>query len=70
VQAGITSGYQQKPCLNPLDPECPVESVNYKSEEPVQPAPVFTGGCPGFAPEYMHWEEDMIIGGNVDPLHF
>ena len=22
-----------------------------------------TGGCSGFASKYMHWEEDLIVGG-------
>lgn len=26
-------------------------------------AQLLNGGCDGFAPTYMHWEEDLIIGG-------
>ncbi len=22
-----------------------------------------TGGCSGYATKYMHWEEDLIVGG-------
>ncbi len=28
LQAGITSGYQEKPCLNPHDPDCPATAPN------------------------------------------
>lgn len=27
-QAGITSAYQEKPCLDPTDPECPLSAPN------------------------------------------
>lgn len=28
LQAGITSAYQEKPCLDPTDPECPLSAPN------------------------------------------
>lgn len=31
MQAGITSGYQEKPCLNPKDRECPDTAPNKNS---------------------------------------
>ena len=31
-QAGINSGYQEKPCLNPYDPDCPASSPNKYSK--------------------------------------
>ena len=31
-QAGINSGYQEKPCLNPFDPDCPASSPNKYSK--------------------------------------
>ena len=33
VQAGITSAYQEKPCLNPNDPECPLTAPNKQSKQ-------------------------------------
>lgn len=27
-RAGVSSGYQHKPCLNPRDPECPATAPN------------------------------------------
>lgn len=31
IQAGINSGYQEKPCLNPYDPDCPSTAPNKES---------------------------------------
>lgn len=39
-RAGITNGYQSKPCLNPADPECPETAPNKKSQQ-VRPVDVF-----------------------------
>ena len=33
MQAGITSGYQEKPCLNPFDPDCPATAPNKESRQ-------------------------------------
>ena len=33
LQAGITSGYQEKPCLNPFDPDCPATAPNKESRQ-------------------------------------
>ncbi|XP_030748534.1 protein patched [Sitophilus oryzae] len=62
-RAGITTGYQQKPCLNPRDPDCPKTSPNYNSTSRLDIGAELTGGCYGFAAKYMHWPEDLIIGG-------
>lgn len=62
-RAGITTGYQEKPCLNPKDPECPKTAPNYNSTEPTDVGAELTSGCYGFAAKYMHWPEDLIVGG-------
>ena len=31
-RAGITNGYQEKPCLDPTDPECPLTAPNKYSK--------------------------------------
>lgn len=62
-RAGITTGYQEKPCLNPKDPECPKTAPNYNSSEPIDIGAELTSGCYGFAAKYMHWPEDLIVGG-------
>lgn len=38
-RAGITNGYQSKPCLNPADPECPETAPNKKSQKVRRLAP-------------------------------
>lgn len=62
-RAGITTGYQEKPCLNPGDPECPTTAPNYNSSQSIDIGAELTSGCYGFAAKYMHWPEDLIVGG-------
>ncbi|XP_018320591.1 protein patched [Agrilus planipennis] len=64
-RAGITSGYQEKPCLDPFDPDCPLMSPNRNSSHPLDVGAELTSGCYGFAAKYMHWPEDLIVGGVV-----
>lgn len=61
-RAGITTGYQEKPCLNPQDVECPTSAPNYNSSHPLDIGAQLTSGCYGFAAKYMHWPEDLIVG--------
>ncbi|XP_075216920.1 protein patched isoform X2 [Lycorma delicatula] len=62
-RAGISTAYQEKPCLNPLDSECPDSAPNKKSGQVPDIGAELTGGCYGFAAKYMHWPEDLIVGG-------
>lgn len=62
-RAGITTGYQEKPCLNPLDPECPQTAPNFNSTQNLDVGAELTSGCYGFAARYMHWPEDLLVGG-------
>ncbi|CAH1121961.1 unnamed protein product [Ceutorhynchus assimilis] len=62
-RAGITSGYQKKPCLDPKDPECPLTAPNINSSNPLDVGAELTSGCYGFAAKYMHWPEELIVGG-------
>ncbi|XP_012231499.1 protein patched [Linepithema humile] len=62
-RAGITNGYQSKPCLNPADPECPETAPNKKSQKVPDVGAELTGGCYGFAAKYMHWPEELVVGG-------
>jgi patched 1 protein len=64
-RAGINSGYQEKPCLNPQDPECPATAPNKDSGVPPEVGTELTGGCYGFATRYMHWPEQLIVGGGL-----
>ena len=65
LQAGITTGYQEKPCLDPLDGDCPDTAPNKGSEEPLDVAGHLSGGCYGFAGRYMHWPEHLIVGSTA-----
>lgn len=60
--AGISSGYTEKPCLNPYDPLCPDSAPNKRSKQPVDVGAELTGGCYGYAAKYMHWPEELIVG--------
>ncbi|CAL4069872.1 unnamed protein product [Meganyctiphanes norvegica] len=61
-RAGITSGYLEKPCLDPTDTECPLEAPNKLSQQPPNVGAELTGGCYGFAANFMHWPADLIVG--------
>jgi len=63
IQAGITTAYQEKPCLNPMDEDCPSTAPNKLSKTLPDIGAELTGGCYGFATKYMHWPEDLIVGG-------
>ncbi|XP_069156937.1 protein patched [Procambarus clarkii] len=64
-RAGITTAYQEKPCLNPFDPLCPDTAPNKHSRQPPDVGAELTGGCYGFAGKYMHWPEDLIVGATT-----
>lgn len=61
--AGITTGYTEKPCLNPKDTQCPNSAPNKNSNTPTDIGASLTGGCYGFASKYMHWPEELVVGG-------
>lgn len=62
-QAGITTGYIKKPCLNPYDPQCPQSAPNKKSKSAPDVGAALNGGCYGYATNFMHWPEELIVGG-------
>nr|XP_029724560.1 protein patched-like [Aedes albopictus] len=62
-RAGIGTGYTEKPCLNPKDKQCPETAPNKKNQQTPDVASTLTGGCYGFAAKYMHWPEELIVGG-------
>lgn len=62
-RSGIRTAYQEKPCLNPHDPDCPETAPNFKTKQIPNIGAVVTGGCSGFATKFMHWEENLILGG-------
>ncbi|NWT54621.1 PTC1 protein, partial [Erythrocercus mccallii] len=64
-KAEVGHGYMDRPCLNPADPDCPITAPNKNSSKPLDVALVLSGGCYGLSRKYMHWQEELIIGGTV-----
>ncbi|KAL7737873.1 hypothetical protein ACLKA6_006249 [Drosophila palustris] len=62
-RAAISSGYMEKPCLNPRHPMCPDTAPNKNSSQPPDVGAILSGGCYGYAAKYMHWPEQLIVGG-------
>ena len=51
--------------MNPQDPECPQSAPNKASRLPPDVGAELTGGCYGFATRYMHWPEQLVVGGGL-----
>ncbi|XP_058718170.1 protein patched homolog 1-like isoform X4 [Poecile atricapillus] len=64
-KAAVGHGYMDRPCLNPADPDCPITAPNKNSTKPLDVPLVLSGGCYGLSRKYMHWQEELIIGGTV-----
>ncbi|XP_039199807.1 protein patched homolog 1 isoform X2 [Crotalus tigris] len=64
-RAEVGHGYMDRPCLNPDDPDCPITAPNKNSTKPLDVALALSGGCYGLSKKYMHWQEELIIGGTV-----
>uniref|UniRef100_A0A8C5S5U3 Patched 2 n=1 Tax=Laticauda laticaudata TaxID=8630 RepID=A0A8C5S5U3_LATLA len=67
-KADVGQAYMERPCLDPFDPECPHSASNSQSQKKPHIPSELTGGCHGFSRKYMHWQEELILGGRVkDP---
>ncbi|KAM6169420.1 protein patched homolog 1 isoform 2-T2 [Rhynchocyon petersi] len=64
-KAEVGHGYMDRPCLNPADPDCPSTAPNKNATQPLDMALVLSGGCHGLSRKYMHWQEELIVGGTV-----
>ncbi|KAK3091489.1 hypothetical protein FSP39_020198 [Pinctada imbricata] len=62
-KSGISTGYLEKPCLDPHESQCPRTAPNHDSGQAPDIGAELTNGCHGFAAKYMHWHEDLIVGG-------
>lgn len=62
-RAGISTGYMEKPCLDPSDPYCPDTAPNKKSGLKPDVGAELTGGCTSYAANYMRWPEELMVGG-------
>ncbi|XP_076440508.1 protein patched homolog 1-like isoform X2 [Babylonia areolata] len=61
--SGVGTAYQEKPCLNPHDQQCPDTAPNKHSKQVPDLGGILTGGCSGFSSKYMQWPEDLLFGG-------
>ncbi|KAM6965316.1 protein patched homolog 1 [Aplochiton taeniatus] len=64
-KADVGRGYMDRPCLNPADPDCPLSAPNKNATKPLDIARTLTGGCHGLSRKYMHWQEELIVGGTT-----
>lgn len=65
TKAGVGHGYMDRPCLNPVDPDCPSTAPNKNSTTPLDIPRILSGGCQGLSKKYMHWQEELILGGTT-----
>uniref|UniRef100_A0A4W5JHQ0 Patched 2 n=1 Tax=Hucho hucho TaxID=62062 RepID=A0A4W5JHQ0_9TELE len=64
-KAQVGHAYMNRPCLDPNDPECPLSAPNKDLRESHDIAGRLQGGCHGFSKKFMHWQEELILGGRV-----
>jgi hypothetical protein len=64
-RTGISSGYLDRPCLDPSDPNCPISAPNKLTGEAPNIGRELTNGCHGLASKQMHWKEEELVGGVV-----
>uniref|UniRef100_A0A803VIZ9 Patched 2 n=1 Tax=Ficedula albicollis TaxID=59894 RepID=A0A803VIZ9_FICAL len=62
-KAEVGQAYMERPCLDPLDPQCPPSAPN-KQSHPDIPAEL-SGGCHGFSRKFMRWQQELILGGTT-----
>uniref|UniRef100_A0A8C4DV16 SSD domain-containing protein n=1 Tax=Dicentrarchus labrax TaxID=13489 RepID=A0A8C4DV16_DICLA len=60
-KAQVGHAYMNRPCLDPSDPDCPLSAPNKDPDI----AGRLQGGCHGFSRKFMHWQEELILGGRV-----
>ncbi|EMP34073.1 Protein patched like protein 2 [Chelonia mydas] len=67
-KAQVGQAYVERPCLNPREPACPTSAPNRLSQQDPDIPSELTGGCHGFSRKFMHWQEELILGGTTkDP---
>ncbi|KAK6302637.1 hypothetical protein J4Q44_G00269920 [Coregonus suidteri] len=64
-KAQVGHAYMNRPCLDPNDLECPISAPNKDLRESPDIAGRLQGGCHGFSKKFMHWQEELILGGRV-----
>nr|XP_057924386.1 protein patched homolog 1 [Doryrhamphus excisus] len=64
-KAQVGHAYMNRPCLDPSDSDCPLSAPNKEQGETPDIAGHLQGGCHGFSRKFMHWQEELILGGRV-----
>ncbi|KAM3866285.1 protein patched homolog 1 [Diretmus argenteus] len=64
-KAQVGHAYMNRPCLDPSDPDCPLSAPNKELGQSPDIAGRLQGGCHGFSRKFMHWQEELILGGRV-----
>ncbi|XP_023261294.1 protein patched homolog 2 [Seriola lalandi dorsalis] len=64
-KAQVGHAYMNRSCLDPSDPDCPLSAPNKEKGESPDIARHLQGGCHGFSRKFMHWQEELILGGRV-----
>ncbi|XP_069367953.1 protein patched homolog 1 [Paralichthys olivaceus] len=64
-KAQVGHAYMNRSCLDPSDPDCPLSAPNKDKGESPDIARRLQGGCHGFSRKFMHWQEELILGGLV-----
>ncbi|XP_013887067.1 protein patched homolog 1 [Austrofundulus limnaeus] len=67
-KAQVGHAYMNRPCLDPSDTDCPLSAPNKEKEESPDIAGRLQGGCHGFSRKFMHWQEELILGGRVKSI--
>nr|XP_044626587.1 protein patched homolog 2 isoform X4 [Equus asinus] len=62
-KAQVGQAYVGRPCLHPDDLHCPPSAPNRHSRQPPNVAQELSGGCHGFSHKFMHWQEELLLGG-------
>ncbi|XP_004872967.1 protein patched homolog 2 isoform X2 [Heterocephalus glaber] len=62
-KAQVGQAYVGRPCLDPDDLQCPPTAPNHRSRQAPNVAQELSGGCHGFSHKFMHWQEELLLGG-------
>ncbi|XP_013377074.1 PREDICTED: protein patched homolog 2 isoform X3 [Chinchilla lanigera] len=62
-KAQVGQAYVGRPCLDPEDLQCPPTAPNHHSRQAPSVAQELSGGCHGFSHKFMHWQEELLLGG-------
>uniref|UniRef100_A0A665UHY0 SSD domain-containing protein n=1 Tax=Echeneis naucrates TaxID=173247 RepID=A0A665UHY0_ECHNA len=61
----VGHAYMNRSCLDHSDPDCPLSAPNKETGESPNIAQHLQGGCHGFSRKFMHWQEELILGGRL-----